>query len=85
MRRFVMSIFDVKQNGFGQPFFVVSRGIAFRSIGDDLMRKDTDNVMARHPGDFKLYELGEFEDSTGMLKVHAKPEFVIEVQTLMTE
>ncbi|WNK14353.1 MAG: nonstructural protein [Microvirus sp.] len=80
MTRIMMSLFDKKAGSYGQPFFVVSNGAAFRSIGDELRRGGDDNVLAKHPSDFELYVVGSFDDVTAELK--AEKSFLCNVESL---
>lgn len=63
----VCAIRDVKGDLFGQPFFSASVGMAIRGFSDECTRPDPEgrNLLARHPGDFELYQLGTFDDQSG--------------------
>lgn len=73
MRYKVFSVRDRAIDAFGQPFFGVSRGGAIRSFADEVNRKDDNNQLYKHPEDFDLYYLGEFNDSDGCFDL-ARPE-----------
>ncbi|QCQ85032.1 nonstructural protein [Blackfly microvirus SF02] len=69
-----LSIFVVKDRAtdvFGQPMFLVSSGQAVRSFTDEINRQAEDNQLYRHPDDFDLYELGEFENEEGSFTTFA--------------
>lgn len=66
MKRYVFSVRDRASDTYGSPFLTVARGQAIRSFSDEVNRKDEGNQLFRHPEDFDLYELGEFDDSTGL-------------------
>ena len=70
----VFSIHDVKASTFGQPFFAVNRGIAVRMFSD--LVSDKNSMVSKHPDDFKLYELGAFDDNSGGLSPLAQPDFL---------
>ena len=70
----VFSVRDEKANSFGQPFFAVNDNIARRMFSD--LVEDPKSMVARHPDDFKLYSLGEFDDNSGELSPLAQPEFL---------
>lgn len=61
----IVVIRDRAANVFGQPAFVTSLGGAIRSFGDEVNRRDGKNMMAMHPDDFDLYEVGTYDDSDG--------------------
>lgn len=64
----VFALFDVKSDSYGTPFFTGTVGQALRSFQD--LVKDTNTVPGRHPEDFKLCELGVFDDQTGQIRAH---------------
>ena len=67
MKLHAVAIRDIKANVFAQPYFVSSIGGAVRAFGDECQRAEKDNLMYKHPGDFELYKIGEYDDATGEL------------------
>lgn len=65
MRYKVLAVRDRAIDAFGQPFFTNSTGGAIRSFGDEINRADPNNQLNKHPEDFDLYLLGEWDDATG--------------------
>lgn len=65
MRYKIVVVRDRAADVFGQPNFVASLGAAVRSFGDEVKRVDTNNPINKHPEDFDLYSLGEYDDSSG--------------------
>lgn len=65
MKLVVCSVRDSAVNAFMPPFFSRHLGEAMRSFGD-LVRDPQSNV-SRHPVDFQLYLLGEYDDTTGLI------------------
>lgn len=63
---YVFSVRDRAANVFGQPFFGLSTGAAIRGFGDEINRKAENNQLNKHPADFDLYILGEYDDSRGV-------------------
>ena len=59
-----------------QPKFVPSIGVAIRSFSDEVNRQDAENQLFNHPDDFDLYEMGEFDDNTGLFTLHDQPKLV---------
>jgi hypothetical protein len=70
------SVKDRAADAFGRPMFVPSAGVAIRSFSDEVNRQDTENQLYNHPDDFDLFELGEFDDSTGLFKLHELPKLL---------
>lgn len=64
----VVSVMDTAVGAFGRPVFVASTAVAIRSFSDEVNRVDANNEMNKHPDDFYLYEIGSFDDSSGILK-----------------
>lgn len=63
----VFSIRDTKSEAFQRPFFDVSTGSAIRAFTQLVNSGDTEQLVALCPEDFALFEIGEFDDSTGAL------------------
>lgn len=66
MEQKVFSVYDLKACAFMQPFFSVNSGSAMRAFGDVLV-KEPGSVMAMHPEDYQLFELGTYDDNSGSL------------------
>ena len=60
----VYSIRDDKMREFQSPVLIVNDAVASRSFGD-LLTQDKNSPMVRHPGDFSLWYLGDFDLETG--------------------
>lgn len=65
MRYKVVAIRDRAIDSFGVPVFVATTGAAIRSFSDEVNRKDENNNLCKHPEDFDLFLLGEYDDQTG--------------------
>lgn len=66
MITFAYSVYDNKVGTFSQPFFAVHVQVAVRSI--IAVAHDLDTTIGRHPADYALYQVGEFDDQTGELR-----------------
>lgn len=71
MKLFAFALLDTKTGAFSTPFFYNHRGLAFRTVID--VAADPNTHVGRHPADFALYQVGEFDDQTGLL-VSQHPE-----------
>lgn len=74
MINIIVSVKDRAADAFGRPFFVPSVGLAIRSFTDEVNREDKDNQMFNHSDDFDLFELGNFDDNTGVIVCHPQPK-----------
>lgn len=59
----IYAIYDSKLEAYMQPFFMQSKGQAVRAFTDTV--NDDKTQFWKHPEDFTLFELGEYDDSTG--------------------
>jgi hypothetical protein len=74
MINIICSVKDRAADAYGRPLFVPSVGLAIRSFSDEINRSADDNQMFHHSDDFDLYELGTFDDSTGIIECHVTPK-----------
>lgn len=66
------SVYDEKAEAFIPPFFVPAHGLALRAFKDCVNSKD--HHFGKHPQDYTLFYLGEWDDVTGeFLLVDRKP------------
>lgn len=77
MIRLVVSVRDSATGIFGQPWFVVARGQAIRAFTDEVNRKGADSDLARHPEDFELYVVAEFDEISGRFGSIGEPEILL--------
>lgn len=59
------ALYDTKAGMFHAPFFMPHMGQAIRAVID--LGTDLNTTVGRHPSDFALYDLGTFDDSTGVM------------------
>lgn len=80
----VCSVRDRAADVFGRPFFTPSRGVAVRSFTDHINSKD-DSEMVKHPSDFELYQLADFDDETGKFENLEAPKMLARGEDVKTE
>lgn len=61
----VFAVKDDKAAAFALPFFLPRMEVALRSFKDAM--KDPKHDMSRHPEDYSLWCLGEFDDNLGAM------------------
>ncbi|AXL15265.1 nonstructural protein [Microviridae sp.] len=65
MLKKIFAIYDEKSEAYLQPFFMDTNGQAIRAITDCL--SDPDHNFARHPSDYTLFIIGEFDNNTASI------------------
>lgn len=60
------AVYDLKALNFGVPFFMSSVGAAVRGFAD--LANDAQSSVNKHPEDYQLFEIGEYDDAVGLLK-----------------
>jgi hypothetical protein len=76
MKMVVCSIKDLGAQVFARPVFVSHSNQARRGFMDEVNRRpagEQQNDLFTHPDDFELYELGTFDDNTGLFTPHSAP------------
>ena len=58
------AVYDSKATAYMSPFFFPHAGQAIRAFSDTV--NDPSTSLNRHPGDFTLFQIGEFDDETGV-------------------
>lgn len=62
----IFSVLDTKGCFFGQPFYDQREASAVRSFGDAVNDgSNPNNQWHKHPEDFQLFLIGEFDNETG--------------------
>ena len=69
MKLNVYTIYDDTAKAYMQPFFMHNHGLAVRAFTDQVNRNDENNPLNKHPEQFTLYYVGEFDDQTGNLEL----------------
>lgn len=65
------SVYDAKVKYFHNPMFMRNKGEAIRSWQE--AANDDKSQISRHPSDFDLFEIGEFDDQTAKIVMHQSP------------
>ena len=66
MKHKMFSVHDVKAGAYFPPWFLHQVGMAIRCFSDCV--NDPEHNFGRHPADYTLFEIGEFDDSTGRVE-----------------
>lgn len=65
----IFSVYDSKAEAYLQPFFTNTDGAAIRMFSDVV--NDPDHGFSKHPGDYTLFSLGEWDEVTGQFAIAA--------------
>lgn len=60
------AVLDIKLGAYNNPFFMENDSMAIRSFGD--ITNDERSVIYKHPEDYTLNKIGEYDTDSGELK-----------------
>lgn len=76
----VFAIFDVKLGRYAPPFIAQTAGQAERDFKGLVQNRES--IIAKNPEDFRLFELGEYNDQTGLIENHPNPILTVDAIAL---
>lgn len=68
MIQFIYTIHDNKAAAYLPPFYLHNKNMAIRSFADCVQEEG--HQFNKHPEDYSLWEIGEFDDLTGEIIYH---------------
>lgn len=74
MRQRIFAIYDRAACCYSQPFYQQTRGLGERAFTDAIC--DEKSAMHAHPGDYDLFDLGEYDNEDGCF-VGGKPLLLV--------
>lgn len=75
MKTQILVIRDIKLDCFGQPQACASIGVGARAFSDAINNPERNTDMSKHPEDFELWHIGEYDDATATI-VPISPQFI---------
>lgn len=78
----LFSVHDLKLGAFSPPFAAANEGTALRTL-TDMISNSPRHPFALHPGDYVCYEIGEFDELSGMV-VQGVPRSVCNLTDLVS-
>lgn len=79
----IFAIYDKKAQAYILPHFFHQKGQAIRALEDAVNEvSNPNNQIARHPSDFVLCHLGDFDDRTGIVLGLTAPVILEEANNL---
>lgn len=82
----VFSAFDAKLAVFDAPFYMLTDAAAIRAFSDQVNDSSGQSCLAkwnRHPEDYSLFRIGEFNDQTGEI-VCSKPVSLVTASAIFS-
>lgn len=76
----IFAIFDKKAVAYQQPFYYLQKGQALRAFEDAV--NDPQTAFNKHPEDYSLFQLGKFDDTSGIINSD-KPQFIEEALNVL--
>lgn len=67
----LFSIYDSKAKAYLRPFTLPTSAHAIREVAEHMQQP---GVFSDYPEDFSLFEVGEFDEQTGMVTAHLNHE-----------
>lgn len=79
----LFSIRDTKSGHFGKPIVAPHQAPLIREFTEAV--NDPKTIYSKFPADFDLYEVGDFDQNTGLLIPLKNPNHIINLTTLKKE
>ena len=83
MLQFVVCVKGRAAEVFNRPFLVPHRNVAVRDFTDEINRSDPANPLNKHPDDFDLYLVAQFDDNTGAFIAEGAPTVLVRGKDLV--
>lgn len=77
----IYAIYDKKVLFFSQPFFLRNKADALRGL-DELV-DDVKTKIHKYPSDYQIFEIGEWDEITGLIASYEKPLFLEEAASFI--
>lgn len=84
MKLTIVTIKDDASGAFSTPVFTASKGIALRSIKQEVNNPKNGDIY-NYPEQFHMYYIGTFDDETGEFEQPKQPELMVDLVTLKQE
>lgn len=74
MKKGIFTVYDMKANAYGNPFFMVNDKVAMRAF--EQAANDATTEIFKFPSDFNLTQLGWFDDFDGSFETFNQPQIL---------
>ena len=75
MKVMLFSVLDIKSQTFLPPIGFNHKGLALRWFED--LSRDEKSFIHKHPEDYRLFQVGDYDDQSGYLTSLGLPDFLI--------
>lgn len=75
MKLVILAVRDRAADAFANPFYAPTIGAAVRGFSDEMNKSDS--RLRLHPEDYDLFELGTFDDNSGVFNCHAPRQVAV--------
>lgn len=76
------TIYDSKAETYSKPFHMLNDSLALRSCTD--LANDPNSELNRHPEDFTLFLIGEWDDNSCEFEIRESPKSILRFHELAT-
>ncbi len=83
MKLKVFSVYDIKAEAYMPPFMMHTLGQAERAFQD--LVNDSESSIYKHPEDYRLFMISEFDDSTAKYEHFDHPQHVCDAINLINK
>lgn len=71
----IYAIYDQAAKAYMKPMFLQADGLAMR-VFKDAVNSGTESDISKHPEQFTLFKIGEYDDQKGIISSPGKPELL---------
>ncbi len=79
----LIAVYDMKASFYASPLAMRSQGEAIRSFSQVV--NDETTPMGKNPEDYSLFQIGEYDDSSGIINANATPKLIISALELINQ
>lgn len=76
MNILVFAVYDNVAKAYANPFYMQNKGMAIRAFADSVNAEEENNL-SKHPENFSLYQVAEWDDHAGTMTPVEKPVLVV--------
>nr|QJB18970.1 MAG: nonstructural protein [Microvirus sp.] len=77
----IYTIYDKKSLSHALPFFFENKGLCLRDLSE--LVNDGKSLPSKHPHDFSVWEIGEYDQKSGTVVPHKQPVILDECANLV--